>query len=85
MTVPRFALLAALSLASAACASQRPVSGRPPIPPSVPAQFLHFTDASVAAGQAAPDFTLPYSVGEGALTLSSLRGKPVVLVFASHT
>jgi len=85
MTVPRFALLAALSLASAACASQRPVSGRPPIPPGVPAEYLHFTDASVAAGQSAPDFTLPYSVGDGSLTLSSLRGKPVVLVFASHT
>jgi len=85
MNAPRIALCAVLSLASAACASQRPVSGRPPIPPSVPAEYLHVTDASVAAGQPAPDFTLPYSVGEGSLTLSSLRGKPVVLVFASHT
>ena len=34
----------------------------------------------VQAGQAAPDFTLPQSGGES-LTLSSLAGKNVVLVF----
>lgn len=85
MTVPRLALLAALSLTAAACASSKPITGRPPIPPSVPEQYLHFSDATVGRGQMAPDFALPYATGEGKLTLSSLRGKPVVLVFASHT
>ncbi len=85
MTIPRLALLAVLALASAACASQGPIVGRPPIPPGVPEEFLHFTDASVARGQIAPDFALPTPVGEGTISLSSLRGRPVVLVFASHT
>jgi AhpC/TSA family len=84
MTIPRLALLALVALSSAACASA-PVTGRPPIPPGVPEEFLHFSDATVARGQIAPDFTLPTPVGEGTITLSSLRGKPVVLVFASHT
>ncbi|MCI0636660.1 MAG: thioredoxin-dependent thiol peroxidase [Actinobacteria bacterium] len=34
----------------------------------------------VEAGKPAPDFTLPSDIGES-LTLSSLRGKPVVLYF----
>lgn len=34
----------------------------------------------VQTGQTAPDFTLPNSSGE-AVTLSSLRGKNIVLVF----
>jgi hypothetical protein len=84
MNAPRLALLAALGLASAACASQ-PVTGRPPIPKGVAPEHVHFTDAVVARGDPAPDFTLPYAQGEGTLTLSSLRGKPVVLIFASHT
>jgi thiol-disulfide isomerase/thioredoxin len=85
MNAAGFALLGALALLSAACASPQPVTGRPPIPPGVPPEHLHFADATVARGQMAPDFTLPYSAGEGSLTLSSLRGKPVVLVFGSHT
>ena len=35
---------------------------------------------SLAIGDQAPDFTLPTD-GQGALTLASLRGKPVVLYF----
>jgi hypothetical protein len=84
MTISRLAALAVLSLASAACASQ-PITGRPPIPPGVPEEFLHFSDATAARGQPAPDFALPTPVGEGTIRLSSLRGKPVVLVFGSHT
>lgn len=36
-------------------------------------------------GDAAPDFTLPRSDKSGDVTLSALRGKPVVLVFGSYT
>lgn len=35
---------------------------------------------SVEAGSPAPDFTLPTD-GDGAVTLSALRGKPVILYF----
>lgn len=36
-------------------------------------------------GDRAPDFTLPRSDKSSDVTLSSLRGKPVVLVFGSYT
>jgi hypothetical protein len=36
-------------------------------------------------GDRAPDFTLPRSDKSGNVTLSALRGKPVVLVFGSYT
>ena len=36
-------------------------------------------------GDEAPDFTLPRSDKSGDVKLSSLRGKPVVLVFGSYT
>lgn len=36
-------------------------------------------------GEEAPDFTLPRSDKSGEVRLSSLRGKPVVLVFGSYT
>jgi hypothetical protein len=69
-----------------ACASaHRPITDRPPIPPSVPTQFLHFEDATVAKGDVAPDFTLQVAGGPERVTLSSLRGRPLVLVFGSHT
>jgi hypothetical protein len=35
--------------------------------------------------QPAPEFTLPRHDGSGAVTLSQLRGKPVVLIFGSFT
>jgi peroxiredoxin len=38
-------------------------------------------DTPIAAGQPAPDFSLPASVGPSPLSLSSLRGKTVVLAF----
>ena len=36
-------------------------------------------------GEEAPDFTLPRTDKSGTLKLSSLRGKPVVLVFGSYS
>lgn len=38
-------------------------------------------DAPIAVWQAAPDFSLPASVGPSPLSLSSLGGKTVVLAF----
>ena len=35
----------------------------------------------IAVGAAAPDFSLPASTGPSPLSLSSLRGKTVVLAF----
>ncbi len=39
------------------------------------------SETLVAVGQAAPDFSLPASAGPSPLSLSSLRGKVVVLAF----
>lgn len=39
----------------------------------------------LAPGDEAPDFELPLADGSGTLRLSSLRGRPVVLVFGSWT
>lgn len=36
-------------------------------------------------GDAAPDFELEYQDGSGAMRLSDLRGRPVVLAFGSYT
>ncbi len=85
MTTPRAALLALAPLVLAACASRGPIVGRPPIPPDVPRQYLHFSDAVVGVGDEAPDFRLPTAEGFDEISLSELRGRPVVLVFASHT
>src|SRR5262245_19590786 len=76
--------LALVALAAAACASPPP-SGRPPIPPGVNPEHLHFSDATVGVGAIAPDFELPGTVGDGTYSLADFRGKPTVLVFASHT
>ncbi|MCB8945783.1 MAG: redoxin domain-containing protein [Ardenticatenaceae bacterium] len=38
-------------------------------------------NSDIVVGQLAPDFTLPASTGASVMTLSSLRGKIVVLAF----
>ena len=85
----RFAVLAALTLSLAACATAgghaAPIVGRPPIPPGVPEEYLHFADAVVGKGDVAPDFELPIATRFGDIKLSSLRGRPLVLVLGSHT
>lgn len=76
--------LALVPLAAAACAS-RPITGHPPTPPGVPPEYVHFSDATVGVGDVAPAFDLPATVGDGTISLADFRGKPTVLVFASHT
>jgi hypothetical protein len=80
-------VLLAAALAAAGCRSVSGMDpdGPPPIPPGIDAAHLHFTRTQVQAGDVAPDFTLPRTDGSGDLTLSSLRGRPVVLVFGSFT
>ena len=48
-------------------------------------EHIHFEETELVAGARAPDFTLPLYDGQGEVTLSQLRGKPVVLVFGSYT
>lgn len=63
----------------------------PDAPPDLPFMkrldpaHLHFTRSQVQVGDVAPDFTLPRIDRSGDVTLSSLRGRPVVLVFGSFT
>lgn len=47
-------------------------------------QRLHDVDAP-KVGDLAPDFELPAARGDGRAKLSSLRGRPVVLIFGSFT
>src|SRR5437667_11093978 len=81
----RAALVSVLVVLAACATSRAPVTGRPPIPPGIDESHLHFADATVAAGEMAPDFTLPTADGYDEISLSSLRGRPAVLVFGSHT
>ena len=48
------------------------------------AEHRHFQQSAPRAGETMPDFTLPLLDG-GELTLSSLRGKPVMIAFGSVT
>ena len=48
------------------------------------AEHEYFRTEAPHAGQMAPDFTLP-SLDGGEVTLSTLRGKPVVMEFGSIT
>ena len=48
------------------------------------AEHVYFQQHAPKAGEAAPDFTLPL-LDRGEITLSSLRGKPVMIEFGSVT
>jgi hypothetical protein len=50
-----------------------------------PRIWLWARQGTLAEGQLAPDFTLPTSDRTGSVTLSSHRGRPVVLIFGSYT
>ena len=77
-------LLSSLSLLATACASG-PHGPRPRVPKGVSPDHVHFSDPVVFEGDVAPDFTLPEADGDGTITLSSFRGRPLVLVFGSYT
>ncbi len=47
-------------------------------------QKLHDV-AAPKVGDLAPDFELPAASGEHRVKLSSLRGKPVAIIFGSYT
>lgn len=47
--------------------------------------WLWARGGSLSHGDPAPDFTLAAQDGSSRVTLSSLRGRPVVLVFGSYT
>ena len=59
-----------------------PVRG---LPRFVDPDWVHFTTPAVAVGDLAPDFELPDALGAGTHRLSALRGRAVLLVFASYT
>lgn len=52
---------------------------------SVPGSIISGMAHRLKAGSAAPDFTLPAIQARGAVSLSSLLGQPVVLVFGSFS
>jgi len=56
-----------------------------PILFGVDPDHLHFEKTTLVEGIPAPDFTLSQHDGQGEVTLSELRGKPVVLIFGSYT
>lgn len=74
-------ILPALPLLLGACAS----AGPPQAPPNVDPAHVHFSTPEVEVGDPAVDFTLPLVDGTGEVTLSALRGRPVVLIFGSTT
>ncbi len=57
----------------------------PSAPPFVDPAHVHFEEAAAAWGELAPDFTLERFEGGESITLSHLRGRPVVLIFGSYT
>ncbi len=64
------------------CASTQ---DRPPIPPGVNPDHLHFHDAVAEQGKPAPDFALPDTRTYSQVRLSELRDRPTVLIFGSCT
>jgi thiol-disulfide isomerase/thioredoxin len=87
MNLPTAAGLA-LALFAAGCAAPGPLPDIPTddmMPPGVNKAHLHFTVPAVKSGMEAPDFTLEAANGSGAVSLSSYRGHPLVLVFGSCT
>jgi hypothetical protein len=47
--------------------------------------WMHARAGSLQVGDIAPDFDLPRQDKSGNVKLSSLRGKPVALIFGSYT
>ncbi len=86
---PAALLAASLALVAAGCASGRKrlpdIPTAEMMPEGVDMSQVHFTVPTVREGGLAPDFTLPRADGTGTVSLSSFRGRPLVLVFGSGT
>jgi len=54
-------------------------------PPGLPAYLLRAQSAAPHEGTPAPDFTLKKLGSDEVVTLSTLTGRPVALVFGSYT
>ncbi|MHC4821171.1 MAG: hypothetical protein ACYTDX_05565 [Planctomycetota bacterium] len=83
-----FLLIATAALATGCAATGKGAGDPDPrtmIPPNVKGEWLHFTDATVSVGDPAPDFTLPMADDSTTLSLSTFRGRPLVLIFGSYT
>lgn len=52
---------------------------------SLPAEFMQAQAAAPHEGTPAPDFTLKKLGSDEVVTLSTMRNRPVVLVFGSYT
>jgi len=81
--------LAVLLLAAVGCAAAGPRPApddpRSMVPPGIPDDWLHFTDASAEPGNPAPTFRLKTPDGRTILSPETFRGRPLVLVFGSWT
>lgn len=87
---PAVLALVVLAVLAAGCASAAAPPPGPPdprsmAPPGVKQEWLHFHDSVVEPGAPAPDFTLATADGRNTLSLSTFRGRPLVLVFGSNT
>ena len=55
------------------------------VPPGLPIEFIQAQNRAPLAGTPAPDFTLKKLGSDEVVTLSTMTGRPVVLVFGSYT
>jgi hypothetical protein len=82
--MPAMKTLPALFLTLSALLVWRPVARAQGVDRR-PEERPQISQGTLSNGEAAPDFTLKDVRGEKAVTLSGLRGRPVVLIFGSCT
>ena len=78
------AISEAQALLDSISSSQSPTPLPPPLPPMPPAMTATPTSPCPSVGCLAPDFSLP-TTDQKELTLSSLKGKKIILAFLSTT
>lgn len=85
-TMPGIALLVLVGTVGAALAAEPAPTGAAAPPDAAARQkFDRRQEGTLKVGDVAPDFTVQDIDGKQSITLSALRGKPVVLVFGSCT